>query len=378
MKALLVTPYYAPKIGGLENYARQLGIALKELQQWEIVVVTSNHASKGTVIDTVDGIKVYRLPILFKFSNTPINPFWPFYIRSILKREKPDVILSHSPVPTMADAVALAAGRTPILLTYHAATLMKGGSFVFNMVARIYRAYERLTFSRAKRILAVSEYVRQQFSPRLQQKTVVVPNGVWAKDIVERTQPPSGAHFLFIGSLDKTHSWKGLDQIIDAVALYTQQFGKDCRLTVMGDGNARADYEAQAQRLGIQDQVVCIGAQSGDAKDAALSASTALISYPTTANDAFPTVLLEAWARQVPVIASAIGPLPSLVSDGRDGYLVAPHDAAALKDVMHSVAAANVAERTAVAAAASLRTAQNYTWERHAAQVAKLAQEVIA
>jgi glycosyltransferase involved in cell wall biosynthesis len=377
MKALLVTPYYAPKIGGLENYARQLGIALKELQHWEIVVVTSNHASKGKVVDTVDGIKVYRLPILFKFSNTPINPLWPLYIRSILKQEKPDIILSHSPVPTMADAVALAAGRTPILLTYHAATLMKGGSLIFNMVARTYRAYERLTFSRAHRILAVSEYVKEQFSPRLQQKTVVVPNGVWAKDIVERTQP-SGAHFLFIGSLDKTHSWKGLDQIIDAVALYTQQFGKDCRLTVMGDGNARADYEAQALKLGIQDQVVFIGAQSGDAKNAALSEATALISYPTTANDAFPTVLLEAWARQVPVIASAIGPLPSLVHDGRDGYLVAPHDAAALKDVMYRVASSSVADRSAVAAAASLRTARNYTWEQHAAQVAELTKEVIA
>ncbi len=377
MKALLVTPYYAPKIGGLENYARQLGIALQELQNWEIVVVTSNHASKGQVIDTVDGTKVYRLPTLFKFSNTPINPLWPLYIRSIMKREKPDIILSHSPVPTMADAVALAAGRTPILLTYHAATLMKGGSLAFNIVARLYRAYEQLTFARAKRILAVSEYVKQQFSPRRQQKTVVIPNGVWQRDIVARDQP-SGANFLFIGSLDKTHAWKGLDQIIEAVGLYVGQHGPDCLLTIMGDGTARADYEAQVQKLGIQEQVVFIGAQSGAAKDAALSAATALISYPTSANDAFPTVLLEAWARQVPVIAAAIGPIPSLINDRRDGYLVAPHDPAALKDAMHFVAAASVAERAAIAAAAALRTRQNYTWEQHAAQLAELAQEVIA
>ena len=43
MKAIIVTPYYAPKIGGLENYARQLAIALRDLQGWDIVIVDEAH-----------------------------------------------------------------------------------------------------------------------------------------------------------------------------------------------------------------------------------------------------------------------------------------------------------------------------------------------
>src|SRR2546430_400729 len=104
MKLMVVTPYYHPKIGGLENYARQLGIALKENEKWEVVVATSNHEGRASRIDSVDGMKVYRLGTWFKLSNTPVNPLWPLMMRRVIKAEKPDIILAHTPVPSMADA----------------------------------------------------------------------------------------------------------------------------------------------------------------------------------------------------------------------------------------------------------------------------------
>ena len=61
-----------------------------------------------------------------------------------------------------------------------------------------------------------------------------------------------------------------------------------------------------------------------------MSQAQTLVMYPTTPNDAFPTVLLEAWSLGLPVIAAAIGPIPSLIDDSVNGLLVPPSDKYAL------------------------------------------------
>ncbi|HKX24644.1 MAG TPA: glycosyltransferase family 4 protein [Candidatus Saccharimonadales bacterium] len=366
MKAIVVTPYYHPKIGGLEVYARQLNIALKDLKKWEIVVVTSNHDGKQTTEETVDGMKVYRLAPLLKFSNTPLNPQWPFMMRKIFKAEQPDVIIAHTPVPSLADAARVAAPRkTPFVVVYHAATLLKGDSVIFDTIARAYQTYERFLLGRADLICAVSDYVKKQFPQKYQAKTKVVTNAVWERDIVTRRQP-TRANFLFVGSLDRTHGWKGLKLIIEAVAMTRDRYGDRATLTVMGDGNDRANYEALARDLGIAAHVTFLGNKTGEEKDDAFRKATALVAYPTSANDAFPTVMLEAWARDVPVVAAKIGPLPSLVKNGKDGYVVRPHDVKALATTLHKVLATPTAERKAIARAAAERTRDNHTWEKQA------------
>jgi glycosyltransferase involved in cell wall biosynthesis len=375
MKILVATPYYHPKIGGLENYARQLNIALQQQEGWEVVVVTSNHEGKQTRIDTADGMKVYRLGTLLKFSNTPLSPLWPLQMRKVIRQERPDFILAHSPVPSMADAAALAAGSTPLVVAYHAATLLKGDSKLFDTVARVYRMYEQFTFWRARRIMAVSEYVKTGLGARLQSKTVVVPNAVWEREIQPRPQT-TGTELLFISSLDRTHAWKGLDQIIDAIRIYTEQYGAAVHLTVMGDGNHREQYEAHAKQAGVAAHITFVGAKVGAEKDQIIQNASALVAYPTSANDAFPTVLLEAWAKGVPVVAAAIGPLPSLVNDGVDGFLAAPGDPAALAQRLHAVLTGPKELLSTVAANAAVRTREHYTWERQAKAVAQIAREI--
>ncbi|HKU18051.1 MAG TPA: glycosyltransferase family 4 protein [Candidatus Saccharimonadales bacterium] len=376
MKLLVVAPYYAPKIGGLENYARQLGIALRDIKKWEVVVVTSNYLGRKSIIDVVDAMKIYRLGTLCKLSNTPINPFWPFAIRRIIRKERPDFILAHTPVPSMADASALAAGRTPFILAYHAATLQKGDSPLFNLVAQVYGWYETITLRRAARILAVSDFVKATFPAKLQHKVRVLPNAVWARDVQQRAQPEQ-IEFLFIGSLDRTHAWKGLEDILRALAVYQREFTAPFVLSVMGDGNDRPRYERLAAALGLQDCVQFLGAQTGAEKEATIRRATALVMYPTTANDAFPTVMLEAWARYVPVVAAAIGPIPSLIHDGIDGLLVPPHQPGELAHALHTVASSSRAARAHMAQAAAQRVHDAYTWERQAAALAEIVKELL-
>ena len=64
MKIALLTPYYHPKIGGLEQYARQLALALQRKHGCEIVVITSG--GRRTVVEKVDGMLFYRSVVWFK------------------------------------------------------------------------------------------------------------------------------------------------------------------------------------------------------------------------------------------------------------------------------------------------------------------------
>jgi glycosyltransferase involved in cell wall biosynthesis len=376
VKLLMVAPYYSPRIGGVESYVRALGIALRDLQGWDVVVVTSHDGSYHDAVDYVDGIKVRRLGIWAKLSNTPISPLWPAKIRGILRQERPDLIMAHTPVPGIADAAALVAGRTPLVLAYHAATLLKAGSPMFNLIARAYQIPEQITLSRASKVVAVSDYVRQQLPARILAKTVVLPNAVWEKDVRSRDQPIE-TNFLFVSSLDRSHAWKGLELVLHAMSSYIQATTAPAELTILGDGSNRGHYERIAKLLGLTDAVRFCGWQTGAAKDEAFSRATALLVYPTTENDAFPTVMLEAWARGVPVVAADIGALTSLISDQHDGFLVRSRDPGELANMLRQVAAMSPAERGQVAANAAILTSERYTWERQANHFARLADDLL-
>ena len=56
-KVAVVTPYYHPRVGGLENYARRSVQTLREAG-FQVVVFTSAHEGRRRSIDVVDGVKV--------------------------------------------------------------------------------------------------------------------------------------------------------------------------------------------------------------------------------------------------------------------------------------------------------------------------------
>ena len=95
-KVAVVTPYYYPRVGGLENYARRSVQTLREAG-FQVIVFTSAHEGKRRSIDMIDGVKVYRLPRLFRLFNTPLHPLWPFWLRALFADEEIKVVNVHAP-----------------------------------------------------------------------------------------------------------------------------------------------------------------------------------------------------------------------------------------------------------------------------------------
>jgi rhamnosyl/mannosyltransferase len=355
VKVLIATPYFWPRVGGMENYARSLALGLAEAG-WEVAVVCGDPAVQRPVRTEVDNLAVWRLPVWKVVSNTPVNPAWWWWLRRIIRLEQPDVINAHTPVPFMADIATWAAGRRPVAVTYHAATLIKPGSIAMSLITRGYLAVQWLTLSRARAIIAVSSYVSEQL-PRWRGKTTVITNAVPGVGAA-RTAP--GAGLVFVNNLEPTHRWKGLDLLLDALAVLERE-ASGITLTVVGDGADRPRYEKYARELGLDELVRFAGMRRGPERDVLIRQAAAVVLYPTTANDAFPTVLLEAWAQGTTVVAAAIGALPSLVQDGVTGMLVEPNNADALADRLRA-AMKDLGHLAVLGEAGRQLVAREYTW----------------
>lgn len=374
LKLMLATPYYAPKVGGLENYAHRIAQELLK-HGWDVIAVAANHEGKKLEIDEVDGVRVYRLPATFKLSNTSVGFTWARQIRRIIKEEQPDIINAHSPVPGMADAAARAAGKIPFVLTYHAATLYKHGDQLFNAIIRGYRVVEKLMLGKAVRIITVTPYHKDYMPAKIRRKFYLIENAIPNSELLTAKPQKKPNRLVFINNLAKAHAWKGLDQVLKAIAIYLKT-GGSVHLDVIGGGDYFEHYKQQAKELGISQHVTFHGQQTGAGRDVPLQEAAALICYPTTANDAFPTVLLEAWAHYTPAIVADIGALPHIVKDGKDGVLAAARNPEALAEAIGKVLADPKLQLRL--ADTGYERAKKQTWAQQGAKTDKLFRELIA
>jgi colanic acid/amylovoran biosynthesis glycosyltransferase len=137
-------------------------------------------------------------------------------------------------------------------------------------------------------------------------------------------------HILFVGRLvDK----KGLETGLRALADPRVDF--PWRLTVIGDGPLRPRLQALATRLGIGDHADFVGWRSLDETRAAMQRHDLLLQPSQAAPDGdgeggAPTVLLEAQACGLPVIATTHDDIPHVTVPGESAWLAPEGDPAAL------------------------------------------------
>ncbi len=93
-------------------------------------------------------------------------------------------------------------------------------------------------------------------------------------------------------------------------------------LLMVGDGPERSNAEWLARHHGVERRVHFLGKRDNIEE---LLASSDLMLLPSD-NESFGLVALEAMACEVPVVASRVGGLPEVVTDGVEGFLVQPRD----------------------------------------------------
>ncbi len=135
--------------------------------------------------------------------------------------------------------------------------------------------------------------------------------------------------------------YKGFHLLLRAVARLVER-GIDASLAIAGDGPQRSYLERLARELGIADRVTLHGYLRHDQifelyRGADVFALPSVVLGRYGRQDVIPNVLAEAMSVGLPVIGSAIGGVPELVTDGLDGLLVPQRDVEALADALERI-----------------------------------------
>lgn len=137
---------------------------------------------------------------------------------------------------------------------------------------------------------------------------------------------------LYVGQLDFK---KGLRELLRATQMLLDD-GLTLRIRLAGDGRERQKVEKFTKHLGIDRQVDFLGwVQMGPLLQQEYRSADVFVlpSYSETG----PKVVVEAMANGLPVVASNVGSVRWFVQHGKTGFVVPPHDVAAIKDAVHRI-----------------------------------------
>jgi glycosyltransferase involved in cell wall biosynthesis len=179
----------------------------------------------------------------------------------------------------------------------------------------------REKIERAAFVVAISSFGRgqlyRQCSRQHWEKIHVVPCGVDGAFLHEAVVPlPAQRSLLVVGRLSEQ---KGQLLLVEALGRLKRQ-GRQLDLTIIGDGELRGELERAIGEHELSAQVRLAGWADNDRVKRALDACSALV-LPSLA-EGLPVVIMEAFARGRPVLATHIAGIPELVEPGRNGWLI--------------------------------------------------------
>jgi glycosyltransferase involved in cell wall biosynthesis len=161
----------------------------------------------------------------------------------------------------------------------------------------------------------------------------VLENGVDLGRFLTLARPAAGATPV-VGAVGNLRPVKGVDVLVEAAAVVARR-RTDVVFRVAGEGGERANLEAATARLGLAGRFELAGA-TRDVPGFLGGLSVAVL--PSRA-EGMSNALLEYMAAGRPVVATAVGANPELITHGVDGLLVLPGEPGALADAIESLLA---------------------------------------
>jgi glycosyltransferase involved in cell wall biosynthesis len=144
----------------------------------------------------------------------------------------------------------------------------------------------------------------------------------------------------------------------------------DVHVALVADGPLREELEAQTKKLGVTDQILFLGEKQPEEIPLYYNAADCLVLC--SLSEGMPNVVLEAFASNVPVIATKVGGIPELIDDGVNGFLVPSKDSNALARQLVRLLTDTALQKKFTKNGQTMLVKKNLTWERCAEQYIKL------
>ena len=264
------------------------------------------------------GVESYLIPCKGQIDSSVLEQ-----IRDLVHQNQIDIVHAHGYKADIYAFLALRTTKTPIVSTCHT-------WHDVDLRGRLYGALDRYVLRKFDGVIAVSGEVMSRLieSGVDRGKIRYIRNGIDVHSFGQRrSQAVPNDRPLVVGLACRLAHEKGIDLFAEMAARILEK--EPCtRFVVAGDGPQRTMLESLIAQLGIGASVEMLGRL--DNMPEFYVSLDVLIS--SSRSEGLPMGLLEAMASGLPIVATAVGDVPSLVSNGETGILVLPNDVAALTE----------------------------------------------
>jgi glycosyltransferase involved in cell wall biosynthesis len=300
---------------------------------------------------------------------------WGRLVRAI-RQHRPAVIHLHTCsygtfYRTLLDAATCRFFRIPYILHVH------GGLFAefLQGLRGLRRAVVSAGLRRAARIVVLSATWRTRLTQQVARlRIAVMPNALDALPRVPASPERRGGGVLFVGDLSDT---KRPEDLLVAYAALPRELREPFPLTLVGDGEPmrRRLLTELTRRLDIAESVTFTGPLPFADVQRRLAEADVLVTCSRA--EGMPLALLEAMAAGTAIIATAVGAVPEMVSDGQEALLISPQEPQVLTSALQRVLT-DPSLRRELGAAARRKAEACYNPGTYRAALAALWSEVAA
>lgn len=331
--------------GGAELFGIKLARALNQQDICDVWICAyySVHTEAETKwLETLnkEGIRTFFVSEWGGYNNL-LKFFQGFFrLLSIIKKEKVDVIHSHFQLGTLAAVLLKMLGFTrSALRTCHISKEWDKGRWTWLLFPIfIKRLFPTVLDAEVGVSQALCNYLTNLPGKKVDKRKVhLIYNGVELIEIKKQSQIPLinedqsffSQKLIFIGCVGRLAEQKGYPYIFEAMSEVIKLF-PNCVLVVVGDGELRDNLIQLRKELHLIDNIKFLGLRDNVP---ALLTNMDIFVLPSLW-EGLPTVVIEAMACRVPVIATDIPGTRELVQNGVNGILVPDRDPVAIKNAI--------------------------------------------
>jgi glycosyltransferase involved in cell wall biosynthesis len=345
MRVALLAPEFLPPWGGVGVYSFELARALSRNRKLELHVLTPVRERRCSEEELA---RYFRHQVHVHYLSTARDSFfynlnfqlalWKSFaalhgqyrfdlVHSANLVHMPDIFLKFRSweIPFVTTIHTTLDGQSRVNGTKTYNSLGLAPVEVFSRLAYPYiKTMEKLYLRRSRNFICVSNWVKSLAGVQAE----VIHNGVDEKrfrPVQRRNDVPV---VLYVGRL---LAMKGIDCMIDALRPLMLQ--KKIRLLCMGAGNSNRYVRKLS---GIDPEYYRFLGAVPYEKIHEVYQQADLFVLPSL-TESFPLSVLEAMASGLPVVATKVGGIPEMISDGKNGLLVEPNNSGQLRDAVQGL-----------------------------------------
>lgn len=372
--AMLDDTFLSGKVKPVVTLARYASQDRRLVQPLQISMLTFSRSSAAPEFVTAFRQEGLSIDVVRERRRFDLGVF--SQLREIIDKRQPHVIWTHSAKSHFLVRIAgLARGRSWVAFHH--------GYTATSLTWRLYEQLDRWSLHGADRVMTACNAFAVDLNERLGIRKAAL--SVHRSPIVARSQaketseatylrhrlhlPADARVVLSVGRLSKE---KGHADLIQAMSQVKRTCGFPVVLLMLGDGPESARLENLCAQLDLSDSVRFMGYQPHVNAYYEAADVFVLPSY----SEGSPNVLLEAMDADLPIVATAVGGVGEMISDRKNGLLVAAGDVAAIAGGVAALLNDTRLSRSLTVAAR--KSLDAYSPDRYFANAHHLFQEVLA